>query len=82
MSAVVEVCGCGTTITHDTSPGMVLPGGWCVPSATLYELPAPPQMCSDCKTRMLMITELGIDPGPNGINLRTLRGGIRFGGGQ
>lgn len=70
-----QVCGCGRVIERDP-PSLVAPAGWCAPSGVRYDWPEPAPMCSDCKTRMLMLMEVGIDPGRDGENLRVPRGGI------
>lgn len=58
-------------------PAILAAGGWCAPSRT-YALPEPIIQCDDCRARMIMITEIGIDPGPKGENLRVARGGITY----
>jgi hypothetical protein len=68
-------CACGDEIVED--PAVTAPGGWCVPSETLYELEIEP-MCSDCGSRLLFASEFGFDPGKNGENLRVTRGGIKY----
>lgn len=70
-------CECGRVIERDP-PSLVAPGGWCAPSEVLYDRPEPAPMCSDCKARMLMVMEVGIDPGRDGENLRVPRGGITY----
>lgn len=75
-----EVCSsCGDPIPETPAEVLVVAGGWSMPSETLYAMPTPPPECSDCKSRMLMMLELGIDPGRHGENLRVPRGGIRYG---
>jgi len=49
-----------------------------VPVETLYDMPDPPVLCSDCKARLLMVMELGIDPGRHGENLRVPRGALTY----
>lgn len=71
---------CGDDIpTADAPSGLVATGGWCMPSETLYAMPEPDPLCSDCKARLLMVMEVGIDPGRHGENLRMPRGGIQYG---
>jgi len=72
------VCGCGRPIPTDPPPSLVTAGGWCAPAEAVYDLPEPEPMCPDCKTRMMMMMTVGIDPGRDGSNLRAPRGGIRY----
>lgn len=76
---MTATCGCGREIIPATTENsIILPGGWCAPSEVLYQLPEPEPMCADCRTRMHMISQLGIDPGKGGENLRVQRGGSRY----
>jgi len=72
-----DFCACGNEIEEHTE-AVTSAGGWCAPSEVLYKIEVEP-MCSDCRTRMMMMAELGIDPGRNGENLRVRRGGIMYG---
>lgn len=62
------ICGCGDEITEPKA-AIVAAGGWCAPKELAHDYPDPP-MCSDCKSRMLTIMLIGIDPGKNCENLR------------
>ena len=75
----MTVCeSCGDRLPDDPPPSCVASGGWCVPVETLYDMPDPPVLCSDCKARLLMVMELGIDPGRHGENLRVPRGALTY----
>lgn len=59
---------------------IVAAGGWCAPSetyATLYSSPPPP-LCTDCRSRLIFISEIGFDPGRKGENISVRRGGIQY----
>ena len=73
----MTVCeDCGDEVVPPTSV-ITAPGGWCAPADLAYEVPRP-VLCSDCHSRMVMVMEVGIDPGRHGENLRVRRGGVRF----
>jgi hypothetical protein len=77
---VPDTYDCGHEIPDVEPPALVAAGGWCMPSEVYYNLMKDePTSCSDCKARMHMIAEFGIDPGRNGENLRFPRGGITYG---
>lgn len=74
-----ETCSCGRDIKPPEPSQMITASaGWCAPSETVYDMTDCAPMCSDCKARLLMVIELGIDPGVDGKNLLVARGGIRY----
>lgn len=76
---MTNICGCGEEIVPPTPENSItMAGGWCAPAEALYDLPQLPDMCGDCKARMLVMMEIGIDPGPKGEYLRVKRGGITY----
>lgn len=78
-SQIVPVCGCGREIRPpDPDKQIVASAGFCAPAELRTQI-GPPAMCTDCKSRMLMIATVGIDPGRDGENLKVRRGGIRYG---
>jgi hypothetical protein len=73
----MKCANCGDEIDPNP-PSIVAAGGWCVPTEIYEALPEPLPMCGDCKARMLMVMEVGIDPGRHGENLKVKRGGIKY----
>lgn len=71
------ICACGDEIVE--TPSVIVSAGWCAPTDVHYALAEPQPMCSDCRARLLFISEIGFDPGKNGENLRVPRGGIKYG---
>jgi N-acetylmuramoyl-L-alanine amidase len=72
-------CSCGNEIVKpDPSQTLTAAAGWCMPSEAFYELDTSSMECSDCRSRLLMMMTIGIDPGHNGENLKVKRGGIRY----